>query len=85
MMRSILLTSLAASLLVGCVTRTEFIYPTIDVPASPALPLIARERMECLALDTRRDLAVREELIWGYVEELRTLIEEHNRLRAELE
>lgn len=75
-MKTFLLTSLVLSLL-GC-TTVEYIYPKIDVPPVPVLPLISREQVECLTIETRTDMIVREEVIWGYVEELRALIEAHN-------
>jgi len=78
-MQRLIIAMIAALGMTGCVTRTVYVYPEIAIPPAPVLPTIAAADLECLGDDAYEALAVRDRLRRGYSEQLRAIIEEHNR------
>lgn len=70
---------LAALALSGCATRTVYSVPKLDLPAPPVLPTIAAGELACLSDPAYESLAIRDALRKGYADQLRAIIEEHNR------
>lgn len=79
MITSIRIVSLLCLLLLtGCVTRTEYVMPVLDVPPHPWLPSVQAHELLCVSDETGRKLVVREELLRGYAREMRATLEAHN-------
>lgn len=72
--------ALAAILaLSGCATRPVYVYPELPLPPAPQLPTIAAGELACLSDEAYEALAVRDALRRAYADQLRAIIEEHNR------
>lgn len=70
---------LIALILSGCATKTVYITPELPLPEWPVLPVVAADDLACLSDDAYEALAVRDRLRRGYAEQLRAIIEAHNR------
>jgi len=81
-MRRPTLAAIALLALSGCITRPVYLYPEITIPEPPTLPTIAADQLVCLTDEAYEALAVRDARRKAYAEQLRAIIEEHNR-RAE--
>lgn len=73
---------IAALALSGCAHDPIYIVPRLDLPPAPVLPTVPADQLACLPDDAYEALVVRDALRRGYAEQLRAIIEEHNR-RAE--
>lgn len=81
-MRRATLAAIALLALSGCITRPVYLYPELTIPEPPALPTVAADELACLSDDAYEALAVRDARRKAYADQLRAIIEEHNR-RAE--
>ena len=62
----------------GCAMRTVYVFPEIEIPPEPGLPMIAAGELACLTDAAYESLAVRDALRKAYAAELRAIIAEHN-------
>lgn len=78
-MKPVLLAAVAALALSGCATRTVYVVPELPLPPAPTLPTISAGELSCLSDQAYEALAVRDALRRAYADQLRAIIEEHNR------
>lgn len=81
-MKAPALVLIAALALSGCAHDPIYIVPRLDLPPPPVLPTVPADEMVCLTDEAYEALAVRDARRKAYAEQLRAIIEEHNR-RAE--
>jgi hypothetical protein len=63
----------------GCATPSAYTVTELPIPEPPTLPTVAAGDLECLSDAAYESLAVRDALRKGYAEQLRAIIEAHNR------